>query len=82
MHHIVETWARANKQLVRYDNRNGILYLTGPEGMSGVMPGNYVIKDDEGEVYHVSARRFAKLYELVEIALVEPQPVVGQSSSV
>ena len=65
VHECLAEWAKASGQLTRYDQFSGIMYITTREGSVGCKPGDWFVRDDEGEVYPVLDRRFRRLYELV-----------------
>jgi hypothetical protein len=66
VHETVYAWMKASGQNHRYENTTGILRFTTREGGVGCLPGNWLIRDDEGEVYPILDRRFRRLYEVVE----------------
>lgn len=66
VHETVFRWMRESKQAHRYENTTGILRFTCKEGGTGVKPGDWLVRDDEGEVYPVLDRRFRRLYEQVD----------------
>ena len=66
VHETVYAWMKASKQNHRYETTTGILRFTTREGGVGCQPGNWLIRDEEGEVYPILDRRFRRLYEAVE----------------
>lgn len=63
VHETVYAWMKQSGQAHRYEVSTGILRFTNQEGGTGVKPGDWLVKDDEGEVYPVPDRRFRKLYD-------------------
>ena len=66
VHETVHAWMKASGQSHRYEQTTGILRFTTLEGGTGVKPGDWLVRDDEGEVYPVLDRRFRKLYDPCE----------------
>jgi hypothetical protein len=65
VHETLAKWTKASGQATRYNNFTGEMLIVTKEGGVGCMPGNWFVKDDEGEVYPVLDRRFRRLYEKV-----------------
>lgn len=63
--HVVEAWARASGQGIRYDQSNGNLLITTKEGGVCAVPGSYIVRDDKGEIYPLLARRVQDLYDVL-----------------
>lgn len=71
VHETVYGWLRASGQHHRYEQTTGILHITTREGSVGCKPGDWFIRDEEGEVYPILDRRFRRLYEAVPLTTSE-----------